>query len=37
MEVFSRVVAWRSPRRANVFLQEVAFSLKEASVTLERG
>ena len=33
----ARVAAWRSPRRANVFLHEDAFSLKGDNVTLERG
>jgi hypothetical protein len=37
MAVLARVAAWRSPRRANVLLQEVAFALKGANVTLERG
>jgi hypothetical protein len=31
----ARVESWRSPRRANVFLHEVAFSLERAIVTLE--
>ena len=33
----ARVAAWRSPRRANVLLQEAAIALKGANVTLERG
>jgi hypothetical protein len=33
----ARVAGWRSLRRANVFLQEAAFALKRANVTLERG
>jgi hypothetical protein len=33
----AHVAAWRSPRRANVLLQEAAFALKGANVTLERG
>jgi hypothetical protein len=37
LAVLARVAAWRSPRRANVLLQEAAFSLKGANVTLERG
>jgi hypothetical protein len=31
----ARVVGWRSPRRAKVLLQEVAFALERANVTLE--
>jgi hypothetical protein len=37
MAVLARVAAWRSPRRANVLLQEAAFSLEGANITLERG
>jgi hypothetical protein len=37
MAVLARVAAWRSPRRANILLQNVAFSLEGANVTLERG
>jgi hypothetical protein len=35
MAVLARVAGWRSPRRANVLLQEAAFSLERANVTLE--
>jgi hypothetical protein len=31
----AHVAGWRIPRRANVLLQEVAFSLKGANVTLD--
>ena len=31
----ARVAGWRSPRRANVLLQDVAFALKRDNVTLE--
>jgi hypothetical protein len=31
----AHVAGWRSPRRANVLLQEAAFSLERANVTLE--
>jgi hypothetical protein len=31
----ARVAGWRSPRRANVLLQEAAFALERANVTLE--
>jgi hypothetical protein len=35
--VMARVAAWRSPRRANVLLQEANDALKGANVTLERA
>jgi hypothetical protein len=35
--VLARGAAWRIPRRANVLLKKVAFSLKGANVTLESG
>jgi hypothetical protein len=31
----ARVTGWRSPRRANVLLQEAAFALERDNVTLE--
>jgi hypothetical protein len=31
------VTAWRSPKSANILLQEAAFALIGANVTLERG
>jgi hypothetical protein len=31
----AHVAGWRIPRRANVFLQEAAFSLKMDNITLE--
>jgi hypothetical protein len=31
----ARVAGWRSPMRANVLLQEAAFALKRANVTLK--
>jgi hypothetical protein len=31
----AHMAGWRSPRRANVFLQEAAFSLERANITLE--
>jgi hypothetical protein len=34
LAVLARVAGWRSPRRANVLLQEAAFALKGANVTL---
>jgi hypothetical protein len=37
MAVLARATTWGSPRRANVLLQEAAFSLEGANVTLERG
>ena len=37
LAVLACVAAWRSPRRANVFLQEATFALQRANVTLERG
>jgi hypothetical protein len=35
--VMARVPAWKSPRRANVLLQEANAALKRANVTLERA
>jgi hypothetical protein len=37
MAIVARVAAWRSPRRANVLLQEANAALKRANVTLERA
>jgi hypothetical protein len=37
MAVVARVAAWRSPRRADVLLQEAYAALKGANVTLERA
>jgi hypothetical protein len=36
MVVLARVASWRILMRANVLLQEVAFALKGANVTIER-
>jgi hypothetical protein len=33
--MLTHVVGWRSPRRANILLQDVAFSLEGANVTLK--
>ena len=33
--VLARVAGWRSPRRANILLQDVAFALERANVTLK--
>jgi hypothetical protein len=32
MAVLAHVAAWRSPRRANILLQEAAFALKRDNV-----
>jgi len=37
LAVLAHVAAWRSPRRANVLLQEAAFALEGVKITLEKG
>jgi hypothetical protein len=37
MVVMAHMAAWRSPRRANVLLQEAYVALKRANITLERS